>query len=58
MVMSVSTVTSGQLSRLLFNTLEGAALDDAAAAAAVVARWWNSGVRPRLPGSTPWEGRL
>ncbi len=52
-----SSLTARQLSRLMYITLEGTALDEFDAAAAV-ARWWNSGVRPRRPGFTAWEGRL
>ena len=52
-----SSLSSVQLSRLMFLSVEGPSLDDFQPAPAV-RRWWGSGERARRQGYTVWAPRL
>ena len=51
-----SSLSSVQLSRLMYLSLEGPSLAEFRPATSVM-RWWRSGERPRRPGSTAWTAR-
>ncbi|KAJ8415103.1 hypothetical protein AAFF_G00008010 [Aldrovandia affinis] len=51
-----SSLTTAQLQRLMFISIEGPALEDFDAASAAQ-RWWTSSLRRRRPGFNPWSSR-
>ncbi|KAF3840384.1 hypothetical protein F7725_019101 [Dissostichus mawsoni] len=51
-----SSLTTAQLQRLMFISIQGPALEDFDAASAAQ-RWWTSSLRRRRPGFNPWSSR-